>query len=400
MRWLAVLLLPAVAHAQSADVAPDLTIDQAVAMYRARNPRLAAERAQVDVTAADLVDARIYPNPSIGLSTSATVHGISTSGDTLEQGELDVPLLIGKRSYRVRAAEHRIAQTRAEVATGEAEGVQAVRHKFVALLAAQERSTAMTAAVEEARKVRTIVAGRKDAGAKSAYDLERMDLELAAIESKLAEADAERLAAANELAVAVGVPGLQPHALGDFKPGEAPLPSAVAAEHPELARTRATEARAHAEEELAHAEARPTPSLALSGYNTTGPAGIAVTVGISLPLPLFDRNQGAVARARATGHAAELDRAATTFELGSTLERATQLLAARKATLAKWQTDAIERLPKIRTMAEDAYRSGQGGIVELLDALDAISDAHLRAIDLMQGVLDTEIDLRAAATGS
>jgi len=398
MKRLIVIL--AFVRSAAAQPAPEVTIDQAVDMYRARNPRLVAARASIAVTAADLVDADLYPNPTIGVSASSTVHGTATSGDTLEQGELDIPLLIGKRGARATAAQHRVASTRAEVATGEAEGVREVRRRFVALLAAQERVAAMTTALDEARKIRTIVAGRREAGAKSPYDLERAELALATVESKLAEATTDQLTAATSLAAAIGVPAWQPHATGTFKPGAAPLPAAVDAAHPALAKTKAAEAQARAEEELAHAEARPTPSLAISGYNTTGPSGLAVTLGLSLPLPIFDRNQGAVARARAQAKAAALDHEATAFELGSTLERATRVYAAQKDALAKFEADAIERLPRIRTMAEDAYRSGQGGIVELLDALDAIAETRLRDIDLTEALLDTELDLRAAATGS
>jgi cobalt-zinc-cadmium efflux system outer membrane protein len=400
MKRLAVVLalaLTRTAAAQSVD--PDVTIDKAVELYRAHNPRLAATRAAVDVTAADLVDADIYPNPTIGASVSHTVHGTATSGDTLAQGELDIPLLVGKRGARGHAAEHRVATTRADVAQTEADGAREVRRRFVALLAAQERVTAMTAAADEARKVRTIVAGRQAAGAKSPYDLERADLALATVESKLAEATADQLAASSALAAAVGIAGWQPHAAGTFRPATTAPPTAIDPAHPALAKPKAAEAQAHAEAELAHAEARPTPSLALSGYNTTGPSGIALTLGLSLPLPLFDRNQGAVARAQAQAKSAALEHDATAFELHSTLERATKLYGAQKDALAKFEADAMERLPRIRTMAEDAYRSGQGGIVELLDALDAITETRIRDIDLVEGVLDTELDLRAAATG-
>jgi outer membrane protein TolC len=50
-------------------------------------------------------------------------------------------------------------------------------------------------------------------------------------------------------------------------------------------------------------------------------------------------------------------------------------------------------------MAEASYRSGQGGIVELLDALDAITEARLREIELVTAALDAELDVRAAAHG-
>ena len=74
-----------------------------------------------------------------------------------------------------------------------------------------------------------------------------------------------------------------------------------------------------------------------------------------------------------------------TTELSADLARAVAILEARRAAAARFQADAIERLPRVRTMAEASYRAGQGSIVELLDALDAITEAQLRDIDGLQG---------------
>ena len=72
---------------------------------------------------------------------------------------------------------------------------------------------------------------------------------------------------------------------------------------------------------------------------------------------------------------------------------------ARRVAVAQFEADAIERLPRVRTMAEASYRAGQGSIVELLDALDAITEARLRDIELVAAALDAELDVRAAARG-
>src|SRR4051812_5484510 len=90
---LVLVLGAATVHAQPTDV----TMDQAVQLYREHSPKLAAARAGVAVTEADVVDARIYPNPSVSVGVGGTVHGTATSGDSIEQAEVDIPLLVGKR---------------------------------------------------------------------------------------------------------------------------------------------------------------------------------------------------------------------------------------------------------------------------------------------------------------
>jgi cobalt-zinc-cadmium efflux system outer membrane protein len=409
---------PHVASAQPGagvpEVAAEVTADQAVALYRARSPRLEASRAAIDVTAADLLDARIYPNPTLSISTTNIAQGQDTFGHSQETVGLDVPILIGgQRGHRERAATARIAAKRAEVDVDQAKAELEIRRRFVALLAAQEKVAALATALDDTKAVRAIVAGRQQAGAKSPYELERTDLALAALVSKRDEALTDVATASGALAQAVGLPGWQPRAVGTFKPPEpagpaaptgsaepaAPAGASVGADHPELVAGVAAEAVARSEEALAHAEAVPTPSLQLQGFGTTDPQGIAVTIGLAIPLPLFDRNQGAIARARAQQHAAELDHRATTSELTADLGRAVAIARARRAAAAQFEADAIERLPRVRIMAEASYRAGQGGIVELLDAQGAITEARLREIELITAVIDAELDVRAAARG-
>jgi cobalt-zinc-cadmium efflux system outer membrane protein len=392
--------VPSVAGAQASEPASEVTADQAVALYRAHSPRLAANRAAIEVTAADLEDAAIYPNPTLSLSTTNIAQGQDTFGHSQETLGLDLPILIGgQRGQRERAAQARIAAARARVDAEQAKAELEIRRRWNALFGAQDKATALAAALDDARAVRAIVAGRQQAGAKSPYELERTDLALAALTSKRDEAAIDIAAASGALAQAVGIPGWQPRATGAFKPLDDTAPTALATDHPELAQGAAAQAAARNEEALARAEAVPTPSLQLQGFGTTDPQGIAVTLGVAIPLPLFDRNQGAVARARAQQRAAELEHQATAAELASELARAIAIERARRAAVAQFQADAIARLARVRTMAEASYRAGQGGIVELLDALGALTEARLREIELVDAALDAALDVRAAARG-
>jgi cobalt-zinc-cadmium efflux system outer membrane protein len=387
-----------------AELPAEVTADHAVALYRERSPRLAANRATIDVTAADRVDASIYPNPTLSLNTTNIVQGQDTFGHSQELVGLDVPILIGGQlGHRRRAAEARIAARRAEVDVDQARAEIDIRRRFLALAAAQRKAAALATALDDVRAVRAIVAGRQQAGAKSPYELERTDLALAALASRRDEALTDVTAASGALAAAVGIAGWQPRAAGPFEPPIAPAPAGAAAapgaDHPELVAGAAAVTAARHGEAAAHAEAVPTPSLQLQGFGTTDPQGIALTVGIAIPLPVFDRNQGAVARARAQQRAAELDHRATGAELTAEIAHATAALAARCSAVVRFRADAIERLPRVHAMAEASYRSGQGGIVELLDALGAITEAHLREIELVAAALDAELDVRAAAHG-
>lgn len=411
MRWssvLAVLIAPALLLSSSArayaEGAPaEVTVDQAIALYRASSSRLAAGRAAIGVAETDLVGARIYPNPTLSVSSSSTVTGTPTSGETQTLVTLEVPLLLGhQRGRRERAAEAGIAAVRAGVEADQAGAEAEIRALFAALQAAQQKVTTLVAAVDDVRVVRGIVAGRTTAGAASPYELERIDLTVATMTAQLGDARADQALAAHALAKAVGVPGWEPRAQGQLADPATPPAlgrDAIDARHPALAAVRAERAAAHADEDRARGDGLPVPSLSVQSYATSTPWGAAVTGGISIPLPLFDRSQGAVARARAEATRAGLELAAREHELTADLVRAGAELRARREVLSAFDDGALARLDHLRAMAETAYRSGQGGIVELLDAVEAITEARLRHVELLHAVVDAGLAVRAASTG-
>jgi cobalt-zinc-cadmium efflux system outer membrane protein len=399
VRALVIAGLVAFALPARAEAPAEVTADQAVALYRERNPRLVASRSAIDVAAADRVEARIYPNPTAGVSVGSTAHDVNSTSKWSETLDLEIPLLIGKRKPRIHAADAHVTEKRAEVVAGQAEGELEIRAQFIALQAAQQRTQTLAAALDDVRAVRTIVAGRASAGAKSPYDLERIELAVAAMASRVDDAHTDEAAASDLLASLVGAPGWHPRAAGELAAGGELAPSGLDPAHPALAALRAEYASARADEQRAHAEAKPIPSLGLQGFTTQEPSGYAIAAGISVPLPLFDRNQGAIARSRADARRAELELAARTSELDAALARATKELASRRASLARFQAEALERLPRLRAMAESSYRSGQGGIVELVDAIDAITEARVRSIDLVAAVVGAKLAVRTAALG-
>ena len=420
IRRIATLVLALTASANAAPPA-EVTVDQAVALL-ATSPRMTANRAAIDVAAADVVDARQHPNPTLDLSGSRTVAGSDTINGWQPSIGIDVPILIGhQRARRGEAARDRVTAARAEVAATTGDAELDVRARFAALLVAQEQQTLLAAALADARTLREIVAGRSAAGAGSPYAVQRIELAISELASRLDEANSARIAAAGELAATVGAPGWQPHALGALdtaSPGVTASPSvtgaagdtttsagappasalAIDANHPQLVADRAAHAAALAEIEVARADAVPTPTFGLHAFTTSDPNSLALSLGVSIPLPLFDKNRGAIARARADATRTELELAARQTELTTALDRATSVLAARRDAAQRFAAE-LQRLPALRTMAETSYRSGQGGIVELLDALDAITDARLRDLELRSAVAEAALDVRRAARG-
>src|SRR5258705_6810526 len=96
------------ATAASAQAAPPatVTIDDVLRLLNERSPRTAADRATIDVAAADRITARTYPNPDVSYGAVHLVSGLSTGAVTQHQIVFDDPLLLFKqRRARLGAAD-------------------------------------------------------------------------------------------------------------------------------------------------------------------------------------------------------------------------------------------------------------------------------------------------------
>ena len=74
------------------------------------------------------------------------------------------------------------------------------------------------------------------------------------------------------------------------------------------------------------------------------------------------------------------------------LERAVNVLTRRRDTLAKFERDVLKPLPTLKQMAEDAYRLGKSGLLELLDSSRSRIEIKLNHLDLLTGEIEAELD--------
>lgn len=142
----------------------------------------------------------------------------------------------------------------------------------------------------------------------------------------------------------------------------------------------------------ARRERFPVPSLFAGTAFTDNPYGNAIYSGVSVGLPLFDRNQGGLAKASAEKNAALLKHDLLLASTKQELERSLDVLARRRDTLAKFERDVLQPLPTLKQMAEDAYRLGKSGLLELLDSSRSRIEIKLNHLDLLTGEIEAELD--------
>jgi cobalt-zinc-cadmium efflux system outer membrane protein len=155
---------------------------------------------------------------------------------------------------------------------------------------------------------------------------------------------------------------------------------------PSLVSLRQQQAAARGGLFLASRERLPVPALSGGTQVTQDVHGTSAFLGFSIPLPFFDHNQGAVAKATAQIDAANLFVQAGLGEARAEIERAATVLKKRREALQSLEAAVMGRIPTLRRMAEDAYREGSADILELLDANRSLKDFQLARVQQLEAV--------------
>ncbi len=275
-----------------------------LALARRRNPDVAAAVARVGEARGRMVQAGLYPNPTVGYSGSQINDGPGTAG---QQGGFVSQEFVtaGKLRTAREAARHGVTAADWRAASqwyDTAARVKAAYYEYAAAVVVLRETERMTTLFEEGlKRTEKLAAG----GKVESYDVSRLKVEVAQTANRVGSARQRVAAAERLLAVAVGVnrlpDGFAPDA--EFAEGPAVLAFEVAAGM--AARSSFVQAAAadanQSEGELRLAELKPVPNVqgmtTLAHDNTIGAPVVSVQVGV--PLPLWDRNQGNIAAARA-----------------------------------------------------------------------------------------------------
>jgi cobalt-zinc-cadmium efflux system outer membrane protein len=171
----------------------------------------------------------------------------------------------------------------------------------------------------------------------------------------------------------------------------------ASANRPDLRAADAARVRARAENELAHANAwwGVTPQV---GYQRLGNDN-ALMLGLSVPLRVFDRNQGEIARTRAEMSRADALREVAYAQVVADVDAAAASLTIQRERLSLLRDTYLPKAQKARDTVEFAYRRGGVSLLDFLDAQRTYRDTaqeHLRALGAYWGAF---YQLEAAAGG-
>jgi cobalt-zinc-cadmium efflux system outer membrane protein len=410
-RWYAAVLLTVVlfpasrVSAQGGPPAPptSVTLDDVLRLLEERSARTAAERASIPVAAADRITAQTLPNPTLSYGGVHLVSGLSTGAIAQHQVLFEQPLLLfHQRQARLDAADGNVKAEEARVAEVLAERRLEVRRTFASLLSRQAQLQIVQQSLANFERLAQLVRGRTAAGDRSQYDLLRIGTETGSLRVQAMNAATDVDDVSGQLAALLGLPGWSPRAVGTLDAGAvstdvAMLWQTAQQRRPAIVALREQQAAARAGFLLARRERLPVPALSGGTQLTNEVNGTSLLVGFSLPLTLFDHNQGAVAKAASQIKAADLSLDASLEEAHAEIEHVANVLNERREALQVLDGAVMAQVPALRQMAEDAYREGSADILELLDANRSLREYQLARVQQLEAVKLAEEAVIAAA---
>lgn len=402
---LVVSVLPAAAQAPSQQPAAPaqrtLTLERAVALALRHNPDLAAAAREQEAAEGAVEQSGVFPNPELELSQD-------NFGNTRKRdaGDLTTSLQIsqrlelgGKRAARVRVAESALDAAVQERRARRAEVLARVKQAFYDLLASQQRELLAPESAQLAGQVAAAVARRVQAGKASPVEETKARLAASSARVEREQAKRELVAARARLAALLGDDA--PHAVyaeGDLEQLDS-LPDFDLL----ASRVRASPALARWASELAQRRASVEAERAKSVPDITVRAGVtrfsvfddqAYMIGISVPLPLFDRNRGAIIESNRRLDRALEERRSAQARLLAELADVYQRTAAVAAEVQALRDDILPGAKSAFDAAAKGYELGKFGILDVLDAQRTLFQArlqHLRALaDYWRGASEIE----------
>ena len=337
--------------------------DQAIEAAVTRGARAAVARADTLVGAAQLLTARSWDNPSLAATYSKAppnYHAI-----------VDLPLdFLGIRGTRIRAAEAGRLASRYRFEFERAAAALDADTSYTRALAALERVRLSRRNARDADSLRRMAVIRRNAG-----DASELDVLLATVNAgqaaNLAIADSVTLISSIfDLQTVMGLDTMRIAIVPSDSLTMPPLtaPNAV----PEVALPIAAARQALSAADLSVSVQRRslfTPFSVQAGveWGDPGIPGVLPTFGLSVPLPLLNRNHGPIALAVAERERARAELALALFQTQAAIGRARR---ERAAALEKLQRDKVlvESANRIAGMSLIAYREGAQGLPAVLEA--------------------------------
>jgi len=361
-----------------------LSLEQSAGYTREHNPDLAAARLRIAEARGRLSGAGRLSNPEIGVDFRSDRHG--REGNVGVSFDQRFPLTARLRLERklsldlVRAAELEVREEE-RLMIAQAQGL------MVQLIALSEQRGLREKQIALAQKLATFASDRASQGEISPFDAAQAQVDHQRLFLERQKLAAQEIALLGELKPKLGVAATADLVVSGSLPPPVMPPESAWEHRPDFQMARTKEAVARTEVELAKANRWGDLSAGASwesereeserGLERNGFLGLRV----SLPLPLWDPNKGAIAEKSAAASRAVLETQALAEGIRHQVAAARAEMAANARLASETRTRLLPLVKEQTDKLENAYQTGQADLLTLLRARDQMLQIEAAALE-------------------
>lgn len=388
---------------------PALSLPQAIELSLQSNGELKSFREEKGIRDAGKVRAGLLPNPTLDLEAGTGALTGSKNENSLALGLSQEFFLAGKRDKRLTIAERELDIYRWQLADKERLLRNEVKTAFYDALLANERMALADRSIALNRQLLEVTKERLAAGDIPELEMNLVKVELARSEGARIESAKTMLQNQSRLLTLMGLSiGSRPEITGTLEASTAmvkpmtDLKQLASANRPDLKALEAEKIRGEADITLAQADKIPNLTAGLVFRRDTTAMEIggvegkdtAYTIGVklSMPIPVFDKNQAGIQEATAKKNSSESRLTAITRTVEREVETAHATFQNATSVLSLYKADIIPQLEENLKLTQEAYRLGEVGILAVIQEQKKffeVSDGYLTALHARQLALVT-----------
>jgi cobalt-zinc-cadmium efflux system outer membrane protein len=358
-----------------------ITLDQAIQMALEHNHTLLAARTTIQESEAQETTANLRPNPTLSgdaqfLPFFEPGNFNSTYIENNAQFDIGIGYLFErgrKRQHRLQAAKDQTAVTTSTVSDNERTLMFQVASQFISVQLAESTLDLAEQDMKSFQNTVDISQARYKAGDISEDDFLKIKLQLLQFQTDVSQATLAKMQALAGLRQLVGYQSVSADfdVAGDFdyqvlKLGLEDLQAAALRDRPDLRAAVQGVAAAKSQYELAKANGKQDVTASID-YTHTGDVNSASLFG-NIALPIFNRNQGEIARTRYAITQAQEQQLAASDQVMTDVLDAYEGVRDNDKVIALYRSGYLDEAKEDRDISEYAYKRGAASLLDFLDA--------------------------------
>lgn len=376
------------------------TLDQILEKMRSDNPAFKQAKASVGITEGFHLQAGLRSNPSLSVENEemplnrlgslrrcSTTVAMSQSFDSWN-----------KRAVKLQTASKDVALAEIDLHMLELEISSQVCQTFALLLLTQERENLLLQFRDGTQLLMETVTTQVQSGERPIMEQLRVQAEVHEIEVRQHQHQSETHRLAYQLAALLGEtsPTFLP-LTGSLDSFLLPMSSdeliSLLDRHPAVQAQHLQLDKALLEQRSAARDWLPDPEFTLGIEANRAENANTLVFGVSLPLPLFNRNQGLLQAASASTDRAHISLEATRLNLASEIHALSAQSSTLKEALLTHEQMTLPQLRKVSTLIFEGYRMGEFGYLEVVESQSAQIEAEMRRLEIIEDLLEVQSQL-------